>query len=426
MTPGATQPATGAPAPQRRARLLFVDDEAMVLDGLRNILHRDRRLWHIAFAQSGEAALAELTRQPADVVVSDLRMPGMDGATFLSEVRSRWPATARIVLSGHAEERIVVRAAAVAHQYLSKPLEPEALRRTITRTLDLCRLLQDPKVGAAVGRLDRLPLRPSVFLELSALLESERASADQITEVVERDPAICLKMLQLVNSAYFGLARPISSIRQAVVYLGSTRIKELALSAELFGRAIDHDVGGTMEGIQCHSLATAAVARQLVSRPEQGDEAFTAALLHDIGRIVLGLGIPGQYAEIAREAERTARPVHDVERERLGTDHAAVGACLLTLWGLPFSIAEVVAFHESPSDIGDGPCDVLAAVHVADRLVSAARRGAESEVIDRVFLERAGFTPQLERWTAVAQAWLGAHGKSASAHRPAGGGNDGA
>lgn len=104
-----------------RKRVLFVDDEQEVLEGLRNLLRRNRHEWDMVFALGGYEALAELSRGTVDVVVTDMRMPGMDGAQLLAQVKTVSPSTARLVLSGHAEKEAILRALPVAHQFLSKP-----------------------------------------------------------------------------------------------------------------------------------------------------------------------------------------------------------------------------------------------------------------------------------------------------------------
>src|SRR6266545_6839404 len=114
-----------------KKRILFVDDEPAILKGLQNLLFRDRPRWEMVFANSGELAVRELAKAPFDVVVSDIRMPGMDGATLLNHVKDRYPTTARIMLSGHAEREAIVRALPALQQLLSKPCNAQTLRRAI-------------------------------------------------------------------------------------------------------------------------------------------------------------------------------------------------------------------------------------------------------------------------------------------------------
>ena len=118
-------------------RILFVDDQQQVLDSLRDALRPQRHEWEMLFATSGADALAELERAPCDVVVSDMRMPGMDGAALLGHVEHSHPAAIRIVLSGSTEREVVMRAAAVAHRLLAKPCDVEELVRVVTRSCAL-------------------------------------------------------------------------------------------------------------------------------------------------------------------------------------------------------------------------------------------------------------------------------------------------
>ncbi len=405
----------GAP---NRKRILFVDDEPMVLEGLANLLHRQRRQWEMLFAPGGEAALAELEKRPVDVIVSDMRMPGVDGATLLYRVRERYPSITRIVLSGHAERDAVVRAIPVAHQYLAKPCDAEELRRTIERACSLQGLLDDPNIREVVGRLDKLPSVPATYSRLIDLIGERDASMEEVARIVAEDPAMTAKVLQLVNSAFFGHAQHVSSIRQAVVYLGIELFKALALTVHLFALVESSRVEGlSLSEFQRRSLVCARVARQFLSRPERAEEAFTAALLRDVGRLVLALGLPERMVEVEAEARQRQVPAAAVEREKLGVTHAEVGGYLLGIWGLPTAVVEAVAFHHGPSRASEPVREVVAAVHVADALMDVAcgAPGARDldGLVDREFLDAAGISSRLPEWEALAalelrEAGLGA------------------
>jgi HD-like signal output (HDOD) protein len=392
-------------------RVLFVDDDQYVLDALRNILRKQRHEWDMVFALGGNAALEEMAKTPFDVVVSDMRMPGMDGAALLGTVRNEFPSTARIVLSGHAEHEAVMRALPVMHQFLNKPCSTEQLRGVIARTCALQDLLHAEAIRGLVGKLERLPSAPTIYMELTQALSDPNSSAHQIAAIVEGDPAMSAKLLQLVNSAYFGLAQRATSIQQAVTYLGINTLKALALSAHVFGTIEGQSVNGLMlEQLQKASLATGTLARQMVTDRKRTDDAFTAGIVRDIGRIVIAVSLPEQFREIEANVKATGRPVHVVEHELLGASHAEIGAYLLGVWGVPFSITETVAFHHRPSAIGEGATDVLAAVHVAGALVDGARvtdpESLSAEAFDVPFLERAGLLPELPKWQAAADKYL--------------------
>jgi HD-like signal output (HDOD) protein len=391
-----------------KTRVLFVDDEPSILDGLRNVLRRQRHDWDMAFAVGADAALDELAHQAADVVVSDMCMPGMDGAALLERVRDLYPGTARIVLSGHAEREAIVRALPVAHQYLAKPFEADQLIAVITRTTSLHSHLDDPVLRGMIAGIDRLPSVPHVYLEITRVAALPNSTLDDISAIVERDPALVAKLLQVVNSAYFGLRRELTSIREAVQYLGADILKGLALGGQVFGTAtIKPFEGFSLEGLQRHSLHTARLARRLVGNQGGLDDVFTAAIVHDVGQIVLAAGQREQFAEVRRRARAERRAYHEVEYETFGASHAGVGAYLLGMWGLPFPIVEAAAYHHSPRLVAAGERRLLAAVHLADALVSAVdpeagSPGAEHR-LDVGFLDECGIAPDLVRWTQWAR-----------------------
>jgi HD-like signal output (HDOD) protein len=396
----------------RRRRILFVDDEVSVLDGLQNILRKQRHVWDMAFAQGGAAALAELEKAPHDVIVSDMKMPGMDGPALLQTVKDLYPGAARIVLSGQAERDAVLRALPVAHQFLSKPCDIEVLRAVIERTCNLQTLLQDDAIRRVVGKLDTLPSVAASYWALTRALQQQEIGLAQVAAIVEQDPAMTAKVLQLVNSAYFGLAHRITSIQQAVTYLGVELLKGLLLTARVFALMdVSRVPGFSLERLQQHSLLTARVARRLVPNPGDRDEAFTAAILHDVGQVILALGVPDRFADALRVARETGRPLDEVEREILAVSHSEVGAYLLGVWGLPFPILEAIAYHHQPHRVTAGSRDVLAAVHVADVLIEASPgaggEDASAERLDMAFLESAGWAPDLPRWREIVAKEIG-------------------
>ncbi|HTQ06246.1 MAG TPA: HDOD domain-containing protein, partial [Polyangiaceae bacterium] len=211
-------------------RILFVDDDASVLDALKNILRKRRNEWDMVFVVGGLAALAELEKGPFDVVVTDMRMPGMDGAALLTRVRDVYPGSARIVLSGQADRDAIVRALPVTHQFLNKPCDAATLRGVVERTCSLQTLLQNEATRSVIGKLNHLPSPPATYLRLTEAMANPNVSSKAIGAIVEEDPAMSVKVLQLVNSAYFGLAHRVASVTQAVSYLGLGVLKALALN----------------------------------------------------------------------------------------------------------------------------------------------------------------------------------------------------
>lgn len=388
-------------------RILFVDDEPNVLEGLQNMLRKQRRSWEMVFAIGGEAALAELGKAPFDVIVSDMRMPGMDGATLLERVRERHPATARIVLSGHAEQEAAVRALQVAHRFLSKPCDADSLRLVIEQTVRLQALLSNDAVRQVIGRLDKLPSVPRTYQELVRATADPTVGITDIARIVEQDTAMSIKVLQIVNSAYFGLAQKMTSVSKAVVYIGVELLKGLTLVAHVFSTMTKPPVEGfSYDELQRCSLLTARLAKRLVKEPKLAEDAFTAGLVHDVGKLIVALSVPDDFKQIVSEAGNSELSFHAIEKKRLGMTHAELGAYLLGVWGLPIPVVEAVAFHHQSGLAVDGPFDVVAAVHVADALIDSACGGckglpAESQ-LDLPFLEKTGLAAQLPAWRRVA------------------------
>lgn len=395
-------------------RVLFVDDEQHVLDGLKNLLRKQRNQLDMVFALGGQAALDELAQAPFDVIVSDMRMPGMDGVALLQRVKDLYPGMARIVLSGHAERDMVVRALPVSHQYLSKPCDADTLRQVVLRACELRDLLKDPALKEVVGRLDRLPSLPDTYWELTRALADPEVDRAKIAGIIERDLAMSVKLLQIVNSAYFGLARRVSSIAEAVSFLGIELVKGLALGSQVFA-AMDGAPpikGFSLDNMQRHAIVVARLARRVVRTAKCADEAFTAGMVHDVGRIIMALANPERYAETVAAVAASGRPIHEVERELGGVTHAELGAYLLGTWGLPIPIVEAVAFHHTPSAAAPAVSDVLLAVHAADALVAEAAARASGVAaaprLDEALLERLGATNELPRWRALAAEAVGA------------------
>jgi HD-like signal output (HDOD) protein/ActR/RegA family two-component response regulator len=389
-----------------KARILFVDDEVAVLDGLRDLLRKERGRWDMVFANGGEQALEEFRKAPFDLVITDMRMPGMDGAELLAKVKELYPGAARMVLSGHAAREAVLRAVPVAQQFLAKPCEAQVLRTAIDRTYGLNVLLSNHAIRDVVGKLEALPSVPRTYLELTDTAARRNSSIDDLAAVVEQDPAMSAKVLQLVNSAYFGAHQRVASIRGAVSYLGVELLKGLALASSTFAAAENLSIEGfSLERLRSSSLLAARAARRFIVDRKLADEAFTTALVHEVGKIVIALGMPAEYASVLRETASSKTPVHLVEKERFGVSHAEVGAYLLGVWGLPFSIVEAVAFHHHPGSIEEGACDTLAALHVASALIEG-----ESGRMDHAFLSRTGFEARLPRLQVIFAEELAATG----------------
>jgi HD-like signal output (HDOD) protein/CheY-like chemotaxis protein len=351
-------------------RILFVDDEPNVLEGLRGLLRKQRKQWEMAFVGGGEEALQELLAGPYDVIVSDMRMPGMDGATLLRRVEQEYPHMVRIVLSGQTEQEISRRMVHIAHQFLSKPCDGRELQQVIEHACQLQELLEQPALRQVIGQIGRLPAKPALYTHLVQVLENPNSSMADAAAVIEKDSATSARMLQLVNSAFFGVPQRVSDIKTAVSYLGLEMVKTLSLSVEM--RHVQGPVapcpGFSFDLAQEHSLMAARISRRLLPDRLHGQDAFSAALLKDTGMLVLMTRLFEPFRRVVEQARASGRPIAEVETELLGVSHAEIGAYLLAIWGLPYTIVEAVAHHHAPQRTNPTSFDTVCAVHVASAL----------------------------------------------------------
>lgn len=382
-------------------RVLFVDDDAGVLEALKDMMRRHRGKWDLSFALGGEAARREFAARPFDVVITDLRMPVTDGATLLAEIQRDYPQTVRIILSGYAEPEFAARALRVAHQYLTKPCELEVLDRTVERACNLHDLVTDEKVRRVVGQIAALPSHPEVYRNLTRKLAEPDVSAQQIAAVLEKDMAMCAKLLQVVNSAFFGLPRRTTDIADAVQFVGFSLIRDLTLTLSIFNVASESK-REAVEALQRHALLTAGIARRLADRAT-AEDAFMAGMLHDIGTLILNTQLPQLHQRVLEALRAKPRPLVEAEREVLGASHEDLGAYLLQLWALPPAIVEAVAYHHRPRAVPMTGFELPALVYVADRLAhelegTPEAPGAALEPLDESWLRSLGVGDSLEEW----------------------------
>jgi len=394
-------------------RVLFVDDEPNVLDALQNLMRRHRAEWEMVFVDGAPSAMRAMRENPFDVVISDMRMPGTDGAELLGAIKEEFPQAVRIILSGYAEQRAAMRAVGVAHRFLSKPCDAETIETTINRACNLRALIEDERVRTLMGRIDSLPSQARTYQALVDKLNDPNAAIFEIAAVIESDVAMSAKLLQLVNSAFFGLPHRVTRVGDAVNYIGLGMIRSLALMASIFdGHVVPARC--SIESIQRHALLTGRIARALAADPRMADDAFTAGLLHEIGVLVLGSRFPERFERTMESLVENPRPFHEAEQELWNVTHAELGAYLLDLWGLPSAIVEAVGFHHTPAKVAQKGLDLPALVYVADHLAEEITgpaphmMGVAHAAIDLDYLASLGVADCLAEWREIAREFADA------------------
>lgn len=393
----------------QKPRILFVDDEPFILDGLRLMLRDKRAEWDMAFALGSEEALKILGRFAVEVVVTDLRMPGLDGAGLLAEVRDRHPETARIVLSGYSDQETSLRTVKLAHQYLSKPIPADALKQAIAKALGLRHILSDPSLKRLILGIDSLPSLPPLYTKLTMALADDNAPLSEIGDIIAQDVGMSANILRLVNSAFFGLPSHVSGIHHAVNLLGTDTIRSLVLSLHLFSVFDQEKLPGfSLGAIWEHSTRVSGFAKAVAEMEGMSriwrDDCFIAGMLHDVGKLILAQSMPAEYAKVLDLAARENLPIHLAERRLLGASHAEIGAYLINAWGFPDSIVETLCWHHTPERVDCAACTPLMAVAVSnayDHCLVLPQGVTPVGAPDVPCIEKDEYMAHLSRWQSM-------------------------
>lgn len=385
-------------------RILFVDDEPLLLQGLQRLLRPMRDVWKMEFVEGGAKALERVQADAPDVIVTDLMMPGMNGVQLLEAVRRVSPSTIRLILSGQADQHLALQCVGLAHQYLAKPCPPEHLSKTITRVTDLGFAVRSEKLLTVVAQLERLPSVPAIHFQVVALLNDPNSSNEDLGELISSDIALTANLLKIVNSAFFGLAQRVVKPADAVSYLGTNTLRSILMAASLLEQ-LNTGTGSSFDSVAAarHGHKVAAAARAIAKAEDVSqalaEECFVAGLLHDIGKLILATNLPEQFCPAGRTLSL------DEERDVIGSTHAEVGGYLLGLWGLPPAAVDAARFHHAPSESATREFSALAAVHAADYLV--ARDPGEGDLpsapLDIPYFTELGLADRLAAWRSCVE-----------------------
>ena len=381
-------------------KVLLVDDEPNVVQGLTRMMRSVRSEYQTRYALSGTEALKVMAEWPADVVVSDMRMPGMNGVELLNRIAAEYPDAVRLILSGHTDREIIMQSAVVAHQFLSKPCDAETLVYTLRRAASVRALLQEPAIRHVVGRTMQLPCLSTTYDELMTVLGHEGCTPADVAAVVSSDVVLTAKVMQLVNSGFFGASRRVDSIVEAISSLGIEVVRALVATIEAFDgfRASfdDHQIRGIFE----HSLMVAELARDIAISeglsPSEQEDALLAGMLHDLGKLVLARAYPERYEDAIVSGQKDW-PDREMERQTIGATQAEVGAYLLGLWGFQIHLVEAVAYHDRPSATQAPVFSLTTIIHAANVIADASMRSR----FDEEYLRTVGKLEAAREWAKL-------------------------
>jgi len=392
-----------------KKRILFVDDEPLVLNGLQRTLRKMRNVWDITFATSAAKALAILDDHPMDVIISDMKMPEMDGSQLLAEVKQRHPHTVRLILSGHVEQETTLQSIQFAHQCLSKPCDVELLKQTLAKLFSLRDILSDDSIKKIVSQIESLPSLPTIYTEIMAEMQSDDPSIKNVGAIIGRDVSMTAKILQVVNSVFFGLPQIISNPQQAVMLLGLEAIKSLVLSVKIFSEFSQNKYSWfDIDAIFSHSISVSTHAKTIVKSERMHQDlinySLMAGLLHDLGKLILATNFKDTYQHVLTESRNSDQQLWELENAAFGTSHAEIGAYLMGLWNLENPIIEAIAFHHCPSKSVSSKLGLLTAVHVANALDHEEECPEDQEIkmpCDNEYLNRLGVSDRITEWRRV-------------------------
>lgn len=391
----------------KKLKILFVDDEDNILSGLKRTMRHKQGEWEMVFRNSGQAALDALEEEHFDFLVTDMMMPGMNGSQLLNIVKDKHPDVVRVVLSGHAERDLMLKTAMSVHQYLHKPCVPELLIETVSRATKLRECLRKDAIKKVTNRLMSLPSIPELYTEIMDAMNDPDVSIDTIADIIGKDMSMAAKILQVVNSAFFGIPHHVTNLNEAITILGIDIVRSLVLGASIFEK-VDKSLHKIIpvENLWNQAFYTSLYAKKIAEYEQVSDKeidyCFMGGLLHKIGIVVLASNMPEEYKKVAGIVKETGMPLYKAEEEIFMSHHGEIGGYVLSLWGLPDPIVEGVAYHNNPSDCESMQFLPLSAIHVGNRLALDLIEPdwTQAGEIDTAYLKKLGVYDHFEKWNS--------------------------
>ena len=387
-------------------RVLCVGEDQALWRELRDPASGFSSQWRAEFAQTGPEARARAEQGNFDAVVADVQLFDMSGVDLLDEIMRRQPNAFRIVVSEHGDLESTVRCIGKAHHHLLKPCDAMMLLNALNQGLSAPVWTPGPNVQQLIGKMRWVPSPPNLYFRVALEMESPSASVERIGQIIGEDPPITAKVLQLANSAVFGLQIQVNQPAEAVAYLGLEATRTLVLLAHTFSEFDGLPrVGFSVEELWYHSVLVGQFAREIAlleqQESEPGEQAYSAGLLHDLGKILFAANVPTPFGEAVTAARQESRNLHELETQILGANHAEIGACLLAIWGLPSAIIEAVALHHQPRAASFKAFGPLTAVHAADAFAHQSAPDHPQTLpleLDQTYLQEIGLAQRAEFW----------------------------
>jgi len=363
--------------------VLFVDDEKQILKAFRRAFIDSS--FQVKLASSGEEALALLKEGHINLVISDMRMPKMDGYSLLSQVKVMYPEVLRVILSGYSDERVVFKALKknIAKLYLFKPWDNEVLEKTIIGILKTQDLLTSHHLMRVINEIEELPTTPVSYNKILKLIE-EDASEKIIGTAIEKDQAIASQVLHIANSAYYG--KKTGSVQEAIFKIGLEGTRELILSTSIIQafsgeRVLSRKIEEMWGYAFVVNKLVQFIYKEILERPFPSEYQATG-LLHNIGCVFLLTLFGKDYLHKKVEAKNSHISMCEMEKRSFGITHTEAGGFLMSWWGFPFPIIEATLYHHDPFNEAIIHKKLVAVVHIAQYYGVKLLGIAEEEKLD--------------------------------------------
>ncbi len=385
--------------------VLCLDESLEFVTGLVQCLTAKSQSWEVAHALTGAQALEIARKQPIDVALLSASAPNTDVIEVANTLTQINPKLIVFILAPDAKSSDQAYSSG-RHQWHPKNAPAFTLVAAVNRMTSLVSWLSNNTTLELVSGIHGLPTIPSNYQGVLRTINSPNSTIQDIGTAMEKDMGMTSRVLQVANSAIYGFSSKITSPTQAAQVVGVDTLKSLVRYTHVLNNFPQSATSNAVfDKVWSHSVGVAAVARKITllhTKDEtRAEEAFTAGLLHDIGKLVLMSIKPEDYKEVLRKATEGKSSVHLVERVKLGTTHSETGAYLLSLWGIPYSILEAVAWHHYPGECKDKEFSALTAVHIAN--VSEHRRTQDEDpkampALDERYLAEVGVAKEVEEW----------------------------
>lgn len=363
--------------------ILIVDDEALILKALKRLFKQTD--YKIFISSNGYEALNILNTETIDMMITDLRMPDMNGYELLTKVKATYPNVIRIGLSGYVDEKTIMELFQknLVKMCIYKPWDNEVLLKNVEQVFELNNILSGSGILQIIKSIDELPHLNNIYNELCTLIDAN-ADINAIEKLLMTDQTIVAKLLRIVNSAFINVKT--GSLKRAITYIGLSYTKAIVLAASLPDK-MHHSgtLANLSEQFYKHSLITNKICNYIYNkylRKEIPSESSCIGLLHGVGRTILINNFPKEYMKIAEILNTEKGLISKIEKEIIGIDHGEMSGYLLNWWGLPYNIVEAILFHSKPLEDNVINKELASVIHISDYYALKLLGFASEEEID--------------------------------------------